>query len=73
MTNGHRPDLMHSLPQCFEVVLEGGDQNTKFWLVLNVENVKLILPLEDWLNSMNVKHVKECSLAEMSKWITNPQ
>ena len=70
MESGQKDDIEPSLLALYEVALDDGPLNTKFWLLLNVENDKLILPLDAWLNSMNVKYVKELSLAEISKWTT---
>ena len=70
MENGAKEDSKPSSLRLYEVVLDDGPLNTKFWLLLNVVKGKLTPPQEDWLNFMNVKHVKELSLAEISKLIT---
>ena len=68
MENGPKEGSKPSSLQLYEVELGDGPSSIKFWLLLNVENDKLTLPLEDWLSSMNVKTVKELSLVEISKW-----
>ena len=68
MENGPKEGSKLLSHQLYEVELDDGPSSIKFWLLLNVENDKLTLPLEDWLSSMNVKTVKELSLVEISKW-----